>query len=313
MKSLTIIFLLVFSVPALRAQDKDAQSPSLQFANEYSQFIRQFRTLKGEDARRALIRRTSDKLNNLLKDNLANNKTPDLLRQMKSVRLLDLQPSFVKAIDDHPTAKVRALALLTFAEYSGLNERHQTCLATLKFLKQQYGKLQYQQSSYAVAADEATYFFTHLANGCKAPPTVGQDVDGAPFQLSDYKGKVVMLRFWGDWCPACRAMYGYERAVVGRYRNQPFALIGVNSDSRDRCREAQVRSNLMWRTVWDGGDTQGPVSTVFRVNQWPTIIVIDATGVIRFRSTGLDREKLNRILDILIKEAIQQQDSVAAH
>ena len=83
MKSLTIISLLVFSVPALRAQDKDTQSPSLQFANEYSQFIRQFRTLKGEDARRALTRRTSGKLNNLLKDNLANNKTPDLLRQMK--------------------------------------------------------------------------------------------------------------------------------------------------------------------------------------------------------------------------------------
>ena len=36
-----------------------------------------------------------------------------------------------------------------------------------------------------------------------------------------------MLRFWGDWCPACRAMFDYERKLVERYKNQPFALIGI--------------------------------------------------------------------------------------
>ena len=35
--------------------------------------------------------------------------------------------------------------------------------------------------------------------GRPAPPTAGTDADGAAFQLSDYRGKVVMLSFWGDW------------------------------------------------------------------------------------------------------------------
>ena len=35
--------------------------------------------------------------------------------------------------------------------------------------------------------------------GQDAPEIQGADLDGAPFKLSDYRGKVVMLAFWGDW------------------------------------------------------------------------------------------------------------------
>lgn len=37
------------------------------------------------------------------------------------------------------------------------------------------------------------------AVGAMAPDIVGVDLDGAEFKLSDYRGKVVMLDFWGDW------------------------------------------------------------------------------------------------------------------
>jgi cytochrome oxidase Cu insertion factor (SCO1/SenC/PrrC family) len=35
--------------------------------------------------------------------------------------------------------------------------------------------------------------------GDKAPEIAGQDVDGKEFKLSDYRGKVVVLDFWGFW------------------------------------------------------------------------------------------------------------------
>jgi len=37
------------------------------------------------------------------------------------------------------------------------------------------------------------------AVGTPAPPTQGTDADGATFSLADYRGKVVMLDFWGNW------------------------------------------------------------------------------------------------------------------
>lgn len=38
-----------------------------------------------------------------------------------------------------------------------------------------------------------------LAIGKSAPEIIGKDVDGKEMKLSDYKGKIVVLDFWGDW------------------------------------------------------------------------------------------------------------------
>jgi hypothetical protein len=38
-----------------------------------------------------------------------------------------------------------------------------------------------------------------LAVGAMAPEIAGEDIDGAFFRLSDYRGKVVLLDFWGNW------------------------------------------------------------------------------------------------------------------
>ena len=38
-----------------------------------------------------------------------------------------------------------------------------------------------------------------LQLGMPAPEIEGNDLDGVAFKLSDYRGKVVVLDFWGDW------------------------------------------------------------------------------------------------------------------
>jgi cytochrome oxidase Cu insertion factor (SCO1/SenC/PrrC family) len=38
-----------------------------------------------------------------------------------------------------------------------------------------------------------------LRIGKVAPDIEGEDIDGKPFKLSDYRGKVVLLDFWGHW------------------------------------------------------------------------------------------------------------------
>ena len=39
----------------------------------------------------------------------------------------------------------------------------------------------------------------NLVIGKAAPDIEGEDIDGKKFKLSDYRGKVVLLDFWGDW------------------------------------------------------------------------------------------------------------------
>ena len=38
-----------------------------------------------------------------------------------------------------------------------------------------------------------------LQIGMEVPDIVGEDVDGVAFKLSDYRGKVVVLDYWGFW------------------------------------------------------------------------------------------------------------------
>jgi hypothetical protein len=48
-------------------------------------------------------------------------------------------------------------------------------------------------------ADRELFAFRHLEAGKPAPEIAGEDVDGVKFKLSDYRGKVVLLDFWGHW------------------------------------------------------------------------------------------------------------------
>src|SRR5262245_18585260 len=78
-------------------------------------------------------------------------------------------------------------------------------------------------------------------------------------------------------------MYEHERSLVKRLEGKPFALIGVNSDDdREEVKRVLVQENITWRSFWNGGGTQGPISTEWQVRGWPSIWVIDGKGVIRY-------------------------------
>jgi hypothetical protein len=96
-------------------------------------------------------------------------------------------------------------------------------------------------------------------------------------------------------------MYPHERSLVEKLKDQPFALIGINSD-RDRNQLAQrlAQERITWRSFWNGPKgTGGPISSTWGVAGWPTIYVLDQEGVIRF--VNLRGENLERAVDELLR------------
>ena len=93
----------------------------------------------------------------------------------------------------------------------------------------------------------------HLGVGKKAPDIAGEDLDGVGFRLSDYKGKVVLLSFWGSRCSPCMALVPHERRLVARFAGRPFAVVGVNSDEdKEQVRPVVERNGISWRSFWCG-------------------------------------------------------------
>ncbi|MBB77153.1 MAG: hypothetical protein CMJ75_21825 [Planctomycetaceae bacterium] len=97
-------------------------------------------------------------------------------------------------------------------------------------------------------------------------------------------------------------MYPHERSLVKRLANQPFALIGVNSDPKDKVIAARKRERITWRSFWDGGDTSGPIATAWNVTAWPVIYILDDQGVIRYK--GLRGPAMDEAVDHLLASSL---------
>ena len=96
-------------------------------------------------------------------------------------------------------------------------------------------------------------------------------------------------------------MYPHERSLVKRLAGKPFALLGVNSDrDREALKEVMAKEEITWRSWWDGGSTRGPIAGQFNVSSWPTIYVLDAKGVIRYK--GVRGAAMDKAVDTLLAE-----------
>jgi WD40 repeat protein/thiol-disulfide isomerase/thioredoxin len=164
----------------------------------------------------------------------------------------------------------------------------------------EYADIQVTGRSLGEAAEAALFELRNLAVGKVAPEIEGEDLDGRRFKLTDYRGKVVVLDFWGHWCGPCRRIYSHGKALVKRMEGKPFAIVGVNSDANaDEIRLAAKKEGISWR-FWMDGPAPGPIAKRWNVESWPTIYVLDARGVIRFKQV---REKaLDNAVDVLVKE-----------
>ncbi len=171
--------------------------------------------------------------------------------------------------------------------------------ALLQKVVDDYYLLDWRTTGYLGADAQAQLFeLQHLQIGMVAPEIEGADEDGVPFKLSDYRGKVVGLDFWGFWCPICVANLPHERELVQRLKDAPFSLVGVNSDPKERLAEAASYDRIAWRSFFDGGDAYGPIARRWNVRSWPTIYVLDEKGVIRARTE--DAEEMARKVDELL-------------
>jgi thiol-disulfide isomerase/thioredoxin len=142
--------------------------------------------------------------------------------------------------------------------------------------------------------------------GMTAPDIRGEDLDGTPFKLSDYRGKVVVVSFWASWCPPCRALIPHERAMVDRFKGRPFALIGVNADQEKRLAlKAAIDEGVNWRSFWDGGDNA--IQKAFAIEAYPTVYVIDEQGVIRYKPAFT--QNMTRDIENVVEKMLLQVEA----
>ena len=208
-------------------------------------------------------------------------KNPEEIKLYEASRGKETMARFLKATDPNALDKeAESLLERVFVEFG--NVKHPLMSRTAG----------------AIAAGEL-FGMRNLVVGKVAPDIEGKDQDGTPFALREYRGKVVVLTFSGNWCGPCVAMYPHERELVSRLKTKPFALLSVSTDTTvETLKKAISNAEITWRCWYDGGQ-EGPITTRWGIPGFPSIFVLDKAGVIRFMNVrGADLDKaVNSLLE----------------
>lgn len=117
------------------------------------------------------------------------------------------------------------------------------------------------------------------------------DLKGQPVKMSDLRGKVVVLDFWAAWCGPCRRELPSIEALHGSYQGKPVVIVGVNCEGApdrktwDYTVKGFVQDNGLTFTIVN--DYELKVNESYDVDAFPTVLVVDPKGVIRYRNVGL--------------------------
>jgi len=105
------------------------------------------------------------------------------------------------------------------------------------------------------------------------------DLEGQAWSLDKVRGKIVLLRFWADWCPYCR----YEMPIIDKYyrrlNKEGFLVLAVNvKQSAEVALAFTAQLDVTFPVLLD---PKGEMAQRYGVYAIPTNFLIDRQGVIR--------------------------------
>ncbi len=119
--------------------------------------------------------------------------------------------------------------------------------------------------------------------GSNAPDFTVQDSDHT-VTLSQFRGQVVVLNFWGSFCPPCIEETPSLIQMQSRLKQKGIVVLGVSIDTDDAAYHKFLKDyNLNIVTVRDGAQK---ASSLYGTFGWPETYVIDRNGVIRRKFIG---------------------------
>lgn len=147
-----------------------------------------------------------------------------------------------------------------------------------------------------------------VANGAKvgraAPAWNLKALDGKTYKPEEYKGKVVLLTWFASWCGPCHAEAPImEKEIWQKFREKGLNVFGVNAgEEEEPAKKAQgfvTQHDLTYPVLLDSEDE---LSQTYRIQAFPTIVLIDRKGVIRYMQSGFDHETVVGTLEKLLAE-----------
>jgi peroxiredoxin len=125
------------------------------------------------------------------------------------------------------------------------------------------------------------YKRVELRVGSELPDFQFTDFKGKKRQFSEFKGKYVLVDFWGIWCPACRQELPYLRAAYSRFQARGLEILGMNTDEPEVA--SQIKGQLEKQNMgWTQATRESirDVIKTYRIHYYPSTLLVGPDGKI---------------------------------
>ncbi len=141
----------------------------------------------------------------------------------------------------------------------------------------------------------------------KAPPLAeGAWINSQPLSLENLRGRVVLVDFWTFGCYNCRNTLPTLKKFDAAYRDKGLTIVGVHTPESDyekkfdKIQDAVKRNGIKYPVVTD---TNGDTWRAYNIEAWPTVVILDKQGRIRYTHIGEGMyEEQERVIKKLLAE-----------
>lgn len=141
--------------------------------------------------------------------------------------------------------------------------------------------------------------------GFRAPSFSLPDLRGNEVNLSDLRGKVVLVNFWATWCGPCAIEMPSMEQLYREFHDEGFELLAVSSDLQGQ-RVTKPFKEQFGLTFPILHDLRQEVGAAYQIRSIPASVLIGKNGVITYRVPGARdwysekaRHMIRQLLDVM--------------
>ena len=176
----------------------------------------------------------------------------------------------------HPDPRIQGIAALGAAmQLKALGDDEEIMRKRLTYLRKaiiQSSDAEVSGTAVAKLAEDELYIIRFLTKGRVAPDLAGVDSGGKALSLAANQGKVIVLLFWNSNVADAQRVVEITTAMAAKFKDKPFAVMGVNNDTTEKLRALQADGTVPWTNF---SDPENLLASTYRVGTRPLVYVLD--------------------------------------
>lgn len=196
----------------------------------------------------------------------------------------------------NPESPAVAYAILNLESEDAVKSFESMTDAAKSSILMPLAQTKYENSLKSIEQEKKQQFLQ--SGNVEAPAFTLKNLDGKELSISDFRGKWVILDFWGTWCPWCIKGFPALKEAYSKYAGK-LEILGIDcGDSEEQWRNGVKRFDLPWVHLYKP-ENETKILQDYGVQGYPTKVIVNPEGKIANITVGEDPDFFNILAGLI--------------